>query len=95
MGILAASVAHEINNPLSYVLSNLEALVEELPRLAGVDPAVLTDLLDCARNGLEGSRRIQGISRSLGTFSRVDRTEREGVDLNTVIEMARRWRTTR
>lgn len=88
MGILAASVAHEINNPLSYVLSNLEALVEELPRLAGVDPAVLTDLLDCARNGLEGSRRIQGISRSLGTFSRVDRTEREGVDLNTVIEMA-------
>lgn len=88
MGILAASVAHEINNPLSYVLSNLEALVQELPRLDGVDPAVLADLLDCARNGLEGSRRIQGISRSLGTFSRVDRTDREGVDLNSVIEMA-------
>lgn len=33
MGMLAAGVAHEINNPLSYVLYNLESLVAELPRL--------------------------------------------------------------
>jgi PAS domain S-box-containing protein len=34
MGMLAAGVAHEINNPLSYVLYNLETLVEDLARLA-------------------------------------------------------------
>jgi signal transduction histidine kinase/ActR/RegA family two-component response regulator len=34
MGMLAAGVAHEINNPLSYVLYNVESLAEELPRLA-------------------------------------------------------------
>ncbi len=33
MGMLAAGVAHEINNPLSYVLYNLESVLDELPRL--------------------------------------------------------------
>jgi PAS domain S-box-containing protein len=35
LGTLAAGVAHEINNPLSYVLSNLEGLTEELPAVLG------------------------------------------------------------
>ncbi len=34
MGMLAAGVAHEINNPLSYVLYNVESAAEDLPRLA-------------------------------------------------------------
>jgi len=33
MGMLAAGVAHEINNPLAYVLYNLESLTEDLPLL--------------------------------------------------------------
>ncbi len=36
MGMLAASVAHEINNPLSFVLYNLQTLAEDLPRVADV-----------------------------------------------------------
>jgi PAS domain S-box-containing protein len=34
MGMLAAGVAHEINNPLSYVLYNLESLALDLPGIA-------------------------------------------------------------
>jgi PAS domain S-box-containing protein len=34
MGMLAAGVAHEINNPLSYVLYNIETLAEDLSKLA-------------------------------------------------------------
>ncbi len=36
MGMLAAGVAHEINNPLSYILYNLESLTEDLPELLSV-----------------------------------------------------------
>ncbi|MFH0901530.1 MAG: PAS domain-containing protein, partial [Pseudomonadota bacterium] len=34
MGMLAAGVAHEINNPLSYVLFHIESLIVDLPKLA-------------------------------------------------------------
>ena len=34
MGILAAGVAHEINNPMTYVLSAIESLAHDVPRLA-------------------------------------------------------------
>ncbi|MDD5307809.1 MAG: ATP-binding protein [Deltaproteobacteria bacterium] len=34
VGMLAAGVAHEINNPLSYVLYNVESLAQDLPKLA-------------------------------------------------------------
>ena len=34
MGMLAASVAHEINNPLTYVLYNIESLVVDLPQIS-------------------------------------------------------------
>ena len=36
MGLLAAGVAHEINNPLTYMLLNLERIVRELPEVYGV-----------------------------------------------------------
>lgn len=33
LGTLAAGIAHEINNPLTYVIANLQLLEEELPRV--------------------------------------------------------------
>jgi len=36
MGLLASSMGHEINNPLAYVLANVEELAQLLPRFAAV-----------------------------------------------------------
>ncbi len=116
MGMLAAGVAHEINNPLAYVLFNVETLAQELPRLAAatarcctalrdavgdaafteiagedtalLEPSMLSDAADRAVEALGGTRRIQDITRGLGTFSRVERTERSKVDVHRAIESA-------
>ena len=42
MGLLAAGVAHEINNPLSYVICNLESLTADLPKLVSAAKRALS-----------------------------------------------------
>jgi PAS domain S-box-containing protein len=93
MGLLAAGVAHEINNPLAYVLANVDTVSKDLPGLVGdgtapVDQALLDDLLGRVERALEGLHRIRRISQSLGTFSRVERVDLEEVDLNLALGAA-------
>jgi PAS domain S-box-containing protein len=49
LGVLAAGVAHEVNNPLAYLLLNMSKVAEDLPRLAeGAEHcrAMIRDLCD-------------------------------------------------
>jgi PAS domain S-box-containing protein len=63
LGELAAGVAHEINNPLSGILSNSEFLQEELP---ADDTERQEEIQEIIRN----SERIKTIVRDLLNFSR-------------------------
>jgi len=81
MGTLAASVAHEINNPLTFMLGHVDVLAKALDRLGlavrGLPESLQLDLsllVTTAREALDpvrsGTARIAGITRELRTFGR-------------------------
>jgi PAS domain S-box-containing protein len=72
MGTLAAGVAHEINNPLAYVSSNLELLVRELPLLLAGQPSQLAahEIEEVLADAREGASRVGTIVRELRALSR-------------------------
>jgi signal transduction histidine kinase/CheY-like chemotaxis protein len=82
LGRLSASVGHEINNPLSYVIGNLEYALKELERSSS-SPA----LLEALRDASSGADRIRKIVHELRAFSRGSDTDRrEMVDVREVLE---------
>jgi PAS domain S-box-containing protein len=88
VGLLAAGVAHEVNNPLAYTLLNLERILNGLRDLEK-QAITVTPLLEAARMGLEGGRRVQTIINDLRRFSRNDDAElRVPLDVRHVLEFA-------
>lgn len=64
LGALAAGVAHEINNPLSYVLLNLRYLEDNAQLSERTQLALL--------NALDGASRIQQIAQELRSYCGTD-----------------------
>ncbi len=87
-GTLAAGIGHEINNPLTYLLANLDMAIEELELIDGGTPskriAEVVGLLDQAR---EGGERVKRIVRGLKALVRAD-SDVVPTDLRSVIDSA-------
>jgi signal transduction histidine kinase len=87
IGRLATGIAHEVNNPLTWIMSNLQFLRdaidnEELPAtLADEIRPALTD-------AIRGAARIRGIVQDLTALARRSATEIGPVDLNGVLRSA-------
>ncbi len=76
VGTLAAGVAHEINNPLSWVVNNLEALGEQLDGAGVAAPAPGQEPPGrLAQEALHGARRIADVVRSMRALGRPDHRE--------------------
>jgi len=89
LGLLAAGVAHEVNNPLSYVLGSLDLIAREIGSATEPFDEKLRVVDERVRDAREGVERIRSIVRDLKVFSRVEEDARSGVvDVRTAIEAA-------
>jgi signal transduction histidine kinase len=98
LGTLAAGIAHEVNNPLAFVLGNLGCLddlaknlgeQEVMERLPGPLREAAAEAQDVVFELREGVDRISQLIQELKRFARSgDRAERENVCLREVAERA-------
>jgi PAS domain S-box-containing protein len=89
LGRLASGVAHEINNPLAYVMLNLEMLSGRLRNLTpGAAPEAIEQLLTGIDDARDGAERMRRIVRALSSFGRGDEERIGPVDVNGVLDSA-------
>jgi PAS domain S-box-containing protein len=82
VGMMAAGVAHEINNPLAFVMLAADMLDREA---AAEQHAHVRDLVGNIRTGI---RRIAAIVRDLRSYGQFEDLAPTNVDLATVLESA-------
>jgi signal transduction histidine kinase len=93
LGMLVASVAHEINNPLIYVTGHLELALRRARELGSpqttLTPSTQQFVADM-ESALDGAQRIAYIVRLLSTFTRADTREAEYADVVRAVDAASR-----
>jgi len=86
LGQLSASVAHEINNPVSGVL-NLAMLMQRMLKEDGVPPDRLPEFRKYLGQVVSETSRVGRIVSDLLAFSRRGKPQRAPADLNRIVRM--------
>jgi two-component system cell cycle sensor histidine kinase/response regulator CckA len=84
VGVLAAGIGHEVNNPLAYVMANLEFALDEVGR-GNIDAERLAEALREARHGIH---RVTAIAKQLRAWSRAEIERPEDLSLHPLLDIA-------
>ncbi len=87
LGQLAATVAHEINNPMAGVL-NFSMLMQRILREDGIPPARVAEFRGYLSQVVNETSRVGRIVSDLLSFSRQSRRRGDRADLNAVVRGA-------
>jgi signal transduction histidine kinase len=98
LGVLVAGVAHEINNPVTFIVNNtgpLRELLAEIDRAAEAHPELgIGERLGMVREMVElideGAVRTAGIVNDLRSFSRLGAARSEMVDVQEAVDVTLR-----
>jgi PAS domain S-box-containing protein len=88
LGTMAAGVAHEINNPLTWLMGNVSYVLETMRELRAdmaLDDDAFDDLYKSLADGLSGADRIRTIVQDLKLFSRTTEQADAAVDITRVL----------
>ncbi|MFO0747950.1 MAG: response regulator [Myxococcota bacterium] len=97
IGHVAAAVGHEINNPLSAVVGNLDVAVHDLARVErrarlerGAPDRALASAMEAVEDARGAAELVRRIVRDLKVFSREERAQPAAVPVARALESARR-----
>jgi signal transduction histidine kinase/DNA-binding response OmpR family regulator len=85
LGQMAASIAHELSNPVAFIRSNLEFVLGQIAKAPGVESGDKEELVQILRESLEGVARITSLATDMKSMSRKDPGKCGPVSLSTVL----------
>ncbi len=97
LGTLASGIAHEVNNPLSYTINNIELIKDYIGDITSVEGErldkeklshTLEEIQKCLDDTRAGTEQIRRIISAVYEFSHPGHDRLDYIDINTTIEVA-------